>query len=458
MDAINLFVKNIIETRYEDLSPVTVQAVKTEVLDSIATALGGSTKSGVGELVDIIKEWGGNPQSTIFAYGIKCPAPNAAQVNGAMIHALDYDDGHPRAMVHTGCTAIPTTFAVAERMGGLSGKELITTIAAGVDFTCRVSLASRPGSDLMTVGWHPTALYGYLGAAAMSGRIMGLNQEKMLNALGIAYHQCAGNMQCIHDGVLTKRMGPGLASRGGITAALMAEKGITGARNILEGRAGLFHVYHGDDFNMKILTDGLGKKFEADNIGFKPYPCCGHNHAAIDATLSLRKKHNIQPDQVQEIIVYGGGATHALCIPLDVKRNPQTIVDAQFSAPWTVATALVKGKVTLEDFTLEAIKNQDILEISNRVSGQFEDKLTRHGVGPARVCIKLKNGAEYTEHVEFCLGSVERPMDFDDCVKKFYECYPSSLKPISAATADKIIDLIRHLEQVKDITEIIRML
>ncbi len=170
MDAINAFVKNIMKTQYEDLPPVTVQAVKTEVLDSIATALGGSTKAGVGELVDIVKEWGGNEQSTIIAYGIKCPTPNAAQVNGTMIHALDYDDGHPSAMVHTGCTAIPTTFAVAERMGGISGKELITTIAVGVDFTCRVSLASRPGSDLMTVGWHPTALYGYLGAAAMSGR------------------------------------------------------------------------------------------------------------------------------------------------------------------------------------------------------------------------------------------------------------------------------------------------
>lgn len=458
MDAIYSFVENFTNVKYEDLQPSVVEAVKSEVLDSLANALGGSSKAGVVELIDIIKEWGGKEQSTIIAYGIKCPTPNAAQVNATMIHALDYDDGHPKALVHTGCTTVPTCLAVAERMGGITGKELITTIALGVDFMARLSLASRPGSDLMEVGWHPTALYGYLGTAAMAARIMGLDQEKMLNALGIAYHQCAGNMQCIHDGALTKRMGPGLASRGGITAALMAEKGITGAKNCLEGRAGLFNVYHGGDYDIKILKAGLGKRFETENIGFKPYPCCGHGHAAIDATLSLRSRYRIKANQVQAITVYGGGAAYALCVPEEVKRNPKNIVDAQFSIPWAVATALVNGKVTLEDFTEKSIKNENILQISQKVTGQLDPDLTRHGVGPTRLSIKMKNGAEYTEYVEFCLGSVERPMTIDDCVKKFRECYPSSIKPLSADIAEKIIENILHLEDVKDATEIVRML
>ena len=458
MDAIYSFVENFCNVKYEDLQNSVVEMVKGEVLDSLANALGGSSQPGVVELLDLIKEWGGNEQSTIFAYGIKCPTPNAAQINCTMVHALDYDDGHQEALVHTGCTTVGTCLAVAERMKGISGKELITTIALGVDFMARLSLSSRPGSDLLVVGYHPTAFYGYLGAAAMAARIMKLDKDKMLNALGIAYHQCAGNMQCIHDGALTKRMGPGFASRGGITAALLAEKGITGAKNCLEGKAGLYNVYHGGDYDVKILKTGLGKKFEAEHIGFKPYPNCGHTHAAIDAILSLKTEHHIEADQVEAIYFYGGGAAYALCVPEEIKRNPTNIVDAQFSVPWAIATALVNGKVTVGDFTEKAIKNENVLKISRKVIGQLDPDLSRHGVGPARVSIKMKNGAEYSEYVEFCLGSVERPTTIEDCARKFRECYPSSVKPFSAETAEKIIDMILHLEDVKDVTEIVRML
>jgi 2-methylcitrate dehydratase PrpD len=275
MDVILEFVKNFSGIKYKNLPIAAVEAAKREVLDSLATALGGSSASGIKELVDIIKEWGGNEQSTVIAHGFKCPAPNAAQINGTMIHALDYDDGHPNALVHTGCVAVSTCFAIAERGGGITGKELITALSLGVDFMARLSLASRPGVSLFECGWHPTVLYGYLGAASMAGMIMDLDERKMINALGIAYHQCAGNLQCIHDGALTKRIGPGLAAKGGITAALMAERGISGASNILEGKAGLFNLYHNGEYDSRILTSELGSRFEIENIGFKPYPSCG---------------------------------------------------------------------------------------------------------------------------------------------------------------------------------------
>ncbi len=457
MDAKFKFVKNFTDIKYEDLPIAAVEATKNEVLDSLATAIGGSSQPGVGELVDIIKEWGGKEQSTIIAYGIKCPAPNAAQVNGTMIHALDYDDGNPAALVHIGCTTVPTCFAVAERMGGITGKELITTISLGADFMARLSLASRPGGSLFEYGWHPTVLYGYLGAAGMAARIMGLDEERMVNALGIAYHQCAGNLQCITDGALTKRMGPGLAAKGGITAALMAERGISGAKNLLEGKAGLFNLYHSGDYDARILTADLGKKFEVEKLNFKPYPCCGHCHAFIDATLSLMSKYNLKADQVKAINVFGGDAAYALCVPPEVKRTPRNIVDAQFSIPWTVATALAKGKVSIDDFTEKSIKGKEILEISQKVTGQLDPSLSRHGVGPGRVTIITKDGAEYTEEVEYCLGSPENPMTFDDCARKLRECSPHSIKPLSTGTVDKVIELVGKLEKLEDATEIIKL-
>ncbi len=458
MTAINDFVKNFTSTRYEDLPGDAVEAAKKEVLDSLATALGGSSKAGVGELVDMVKEWGGSEQSTIIAYGIKCPAPNAAQVNGTMIHALDYDDGHQVALVHIGCVAVSTSFAVAERMGKVSGKELIAAIALGGDFMARLGLASRPGTSALGSGWHPTTLFGFLGAAAMAGRIMGLDEEKMINAIGLAYHQCGGAGSGVGDGALAKRMGPGLAAKAGITAALMAERGITGERNSLEGRTGLFNTYMGGDYDVKILTADLGKRFEGVNIGDKPYPCCGLTHACIDAALALIARHDIKVDQIRDITVYGGQSVYGLCQPPEVKRAPRTIIDAQFSVPWVVATALVKGKVTVDDFTDEAIKRQEILKVAGKVTGRLEPAMSRHGVGPGGVIITMKDGTEYMEEVEHCLGSVERPMTFEDCAEKFRECAACSIKPLSADTVDKVIEMVARLEKLNDANEIIRLL
>ena len=458
MTAINDFVKSFTGTRYEDIPGDAVEAVKKEVLDSLATALGGSSKAGVGELADMMKEWGGAGQSTIIAYGLMCPAPNAAQVNGTMIHALDYDDGHQVALVHIGCVTISASLAVAERMGKVSGKELITAIALGGDFMARLGLASKPGSSALASGWHPTTLFGYLGAAAVAGRIIRLDEERMINALGLAYHQCGGAGSGVGDGALAKRMGPGLAARAGITSALMAERGITGERDPLEGRTGLFNTYMGGDYDPKILTAELGKRFEGVNFGDKPYPCCGLTHACIDAALALKTKHDINIDQILEIIAYGGQSVYGLSQPPEVKRNPRTIIDAQFSVPWVVAVALVKGKVTVDDFTDESIKRQEILKVAQKVSGKLIPEMSRHGVGPGGIIIKMKDGAEYQEEVAHCLGSVARPMNFADITKKFRECAASSIKTLPAAKVEQVIEMVERLEKQKDATGVIRLL
>jgi 2-methylcitrate dehydratase PrpD len=458
MNAINEFVKNFIKTRYEDLPKAAVDAAKQEVLDSLATALGGSTKAGVGELVDMVKEWGGAKQSTVIAYGFRCPAPSAAQVNGTMIHALDYDDGHQVALVHIGCVTVSTSFAAAERMGRVSGKELITAIALGGDFMARLGLASKPGSSALSAGWHPTTLFGFLGSAAIAGRIFGLDEDKMINAIGLAYHQCGGAGSGVSDGALAKRMGPGLAAKAGLTSALMAERGITGERDPLEGKTGLYITYMGGDYDPKILTADLGKRFEGVNIGDKPYPCCGLTHACIDAVLALLDKHKIDTDRVQEITAYGGRSVYGLCQPPEVKQNPRTIIDAQFSVPYVVAVALLKGRVTVDDFTDEAIKRPEVIRLARQVTGRLDEAMTRHGVGPGGVIIKMQDGTEYKEEVEHCLGSVERPMAFADVVKKFRECAPSAIKPLPAAKIEKVIDMASKLEQLDDATEIIRLL
>jgi 2-methylcitrate dehydratase PrpD len=343
-------------------------------------------------------------------------------------------------------------------MGKVSGKELITAIALGGDFMARLGLASKPGSNALSAGWHPTTLFGFLGAAAIAGRIMGLDEEKMINALGLAYHQCGGAGSGVGDGALAKRMGPGLAAKAGITSALMAERGITGERDPLEGRTGLFKTYMGGDYDPKILTADLGKKFEGVNIGNKPYPCCGLTHACIDAALALIARHDIKVDRIKDITVYGGQSVYGLSQPPEIKKAPRTIIDAQFSVPWVVATALVRGKVTVDDFTDESIKRPEILKLAQKINTRLEPAMNRHGVGPGGVTITMQDGTEYTEEVEHCLGSVERPMNFEDVTKKFRECAACSIKPLPADTVDKVIGMVGRLEKLNDATEIIRML
>ena len=454
MDAVDSFIRLFTTLDYTDLPAEAVAAVRKQVLDTLATAAGGRDQKGIRELVDVVREWGGAEQSTVIGYGLKCPAPHAAQVNGAMTHALDYDDGHQVAQVHIGCVTVSTAFAVAERMGGVGGREFITALALGADFLARLGLASRPHSSLIKSGWHPTPLFGYLGAAAVAGRLMGLDAVRLTNAIGIAYHQCAGNSQAVNDGALTKRMGPGLAARGGITAALMAERGITGARNILEGEYGMFNLYHGGDYDIDILTGGLGERFEVVNLGDKPYPCCGFSHAFIDAVLSLKSKHGIGPDRVREIHAWCGQTSYEISQPPEVKSVPRNTIDAQFSLQWAMATALVKGRVTVDGFTEAAIKDPAVLAVAGKVTAELDPAMTRHGVSPGRVRIVMSDGQACEEYVEHCLGSVARPMAFDDCARKFRECAGW----LPGETVETVIEMTARLETLDDAADIIRLL
>jgi 2-methylcitrate dehydratase PrpD len=453
MDAIERFTDLFTQGDYAILPPSAVVAVRQEVLDSLATALGGREQRGVPELVDLAKEWGGAAQSTVIGRAFKCPAPNAAQVNGTMIHALDYDDGHQVAQVHIGCVTVSTAFAVAERLGGVTGAKFTKAVALGADFLARLGLASRPHGSLIKSGWHPTPSFGYLGSAAVAGMLMELDKERLTNALGIAYHQCAGNSQAVNDGALTKRMGPGLAARGGVTAALMAERGITGAHNILEGEFGFFNVYHGGDYDVSILLDELGKRFEVVNVGDKPYPCCGFSHGFIDAALSLRKQHDIAPERIKAIHAWCGLTSYEISQPPEVKAAPRNPVDAQFSLQWAVATALLKGKVTAGDFTAEAITDAGMLALAPKITAEHDPGMDTHGVGPARLRITLDDGTEYEEYVPHCLGSAENPMTYPDVVRKFRECAAGYL---TDTQADEVVELVTRLESLADVTEVIR--
>jgi 2-methylcitrate dehydratase PrpD len=459
MDPTYTLAKNLIDTAYEDLPQDVVKITKIEILDTLGVALAGSTGPGVQELFKLLKSYGGKRQSSVIAGDTKLPVFHAAQINTTMAHALDFDDVLLRAALHPACIVVPTCLAMAEYVGKVSGKECMTAIALGVDLMTRMGLATKYPRGLRVTGWHLTSLYGVFGAAAIAGRLLGLNEEKMADALGLAYHQASGNLQVVVDGALAKRMGPGMATKDGIMAALMAKAGITGAKNCIEGEKGLYHLYHNGGYDRQALLQNLGKTFEGWDLTFKPHPCCRITHSCVDATLELVKQHNITPEQVQEITVYGGEAEYSMmCTPLEIKRKPRNCVDSIASIPWTVATAIVKRGVAMSDFTEEAIKNEKVLHIAQKINAELDPDLIRHsGPEPGRVKITTSNGT-YTKQVDYAYGDPKNPVTFDDVMSKFYDCASHSIKPIPAENIHKLADLVQTLEKVDDVNDIMKLI
>lgn len=266
-DAAKLFAHNIVNTRSEDIPSEAVDNTKRDILDTVGCALAGSSAPGTMEMLGLMNEWGGTQEATVLVYGDKMPSLNAALVNGCMAHARDFDDTYDLGLVHAGVSTVPAAFAIAERRGKVSGKELVTACALGQDMLLRMVASVTEWND-----FHATAIHGVFGATAAAGRLLGLDEEMMVSAFGIAYAQASGNVQAIHDGVLTKRLQAGHAARSGVLSALLAQRGFTGARESLEGQAGFFKVFYGGNYNREELFADLGKRFEGSRLGFKPYP------------------------------------------------------------------------------------------------------------------------------------------------------------------------------------------
>jgi 2-methylcitrate dehydratase PrpD len=269
MDVAYTLAKYIASAKFEDVPIQAVEGAKRIILDQLAAALAGSTACGAKEVVQEVSEWGGKPESTIWVYGKRVPVVHAVFANSVMTHGWDYDDTHLPTITHTGVVTVPPAFALAERKGKLGGKELITAVNIGIDVLTRLS-AGCPNAGKQ--GWHATTLFGSFAAAATAGHILGLSEEQMLNAFGLAYAQASGNGQCVRDGALSKRLQPGFAVKAALQGVLLAQRGVTGAQNSFEGEYGLYPVYTRGEYTSDVITAELGKRFETPNVAIKPYP------------------------------------------------------------------------------------------------------------------------------------------------------------------------------------------
>ena len=434
---------------FADLPAATRAATCNDILDTFGCLLGGSSAPGIAELARVVGGWGGVQQSQVMLRELRLPAPQAAMLNASMAHALDFDDTLDHGgSIHPGASVLAASLAIADMLGGVSGQRLLLAIALGLDVSCRVALAST-----VDRGWHRTAAMGVFGAAAASGKLLGLNVEQMVNALGIAFSQAAGNRQCILDGALTKRLQAGQAASSGVLAALLAAEGFTGAHDIFLGRFGFFELYQSGGHDPAKLVEDLGKEFRGDLLSFKPYACGRPQHAILDAAIAARNQLDLGTavdfGQIADVRVTVAptiiaeqfkGASH--------KRRPTQIVEAQFALPYLIAAALVHGRVGITE--VADIHNAQVLRVAEQMEG------IDAGREVDGITLRLRDGRTAAVTVGLPLGSPENRLSIEQLEMKFIDCARNAVRPLPDDAVHATAHAILQLEELQDVSGLLR--
>jgi 2-methylcitrate dehydratase PrpD len=398
-----------------------------------------------------IKEQRGRKESTLWLQRFGGPSVNVVLGLGVMIHSFDFDDYH-RSKIHPGAPVIPAAIAVGERIGA-SGQSVLTAMAAGYETMIRVSLATGPASSRLK-GWHLTGTTGTFGAAAAAGHLLGLGQEEMASALGMAGTQSAGLWAFTADGAMSKRFHAGRSSQSGVMAALLAQDGFKGPTQILEAVDGGFCRATSDEVDLGRITEGLGKEFLSAEMNIKPYACCASAHSAIDAVRQLIEKHKIIPSEIERVFVKTASGVKVQC---GFEYKPLSVLQAQMSLQYCMAVVLLEGQALLEQFTEEKISDPEILELARRVEILLDPEIER--IYPDKyaneVEILLRNGKRFEARVDHPSGSPENPMAFDQVVKKFESL---AGQVVTKDRIDAIIESVERIEKLSDIRKLTRLL
>lgn len=437
----------IVATRYEDLPPRVVSATKRSLLDAIGVMMAATTLgTGCEPFADLAREVGPGP-CTLIGRGETATGALAALANGALAHAIDFEDGHDGAPVHPNAVQIPAALAWAEMQGSVSGKAFITALAIGCDLACRMGLSLV--QDPAKLGWYPPPMLAAYGATAACAKIAGLNAEQIVDAFSLLLcssvcsgeikYSPASDMRAVRDAF------PAQAS---FQAVQLARAGVRGFDAPLEGNAGFFALYAGSKYEPDRLTRDLGKRFEGENLTFKIWPSCRGTHAAIEGALAIRAEIPGLLSRIEAIELTGHPVMAMLDAPHAAKRAPITAIDAKFSLPFTVATAIVEGAVTLDSFEPAALKNPTILSVAERVSFSPLDGLASGAIASGGIRIRLAGGDTRERFVAIPKGSPANPLSDEEIATKFWLCAQRATVAYDDTTIQTLIDQISRLQDI----------
>jgi 2-methylcitrate dehydratase PrpD len=440
---------------FADLEPAAVAGAKRGVLDTLGVSLAATT---LGEdaapILDLVREAGGHPHATVLGYGGRTTVADAAFVFGALAHMLDYDDIVDEAVVHPSAAVVAAALPLAERLGAVSGADLINAIAVGQDLAVRLSQSLHHHAPHH--GWLPSVT-AVFGATATAARLLALTPEQTQHALGLALHQAGGSRQAgAGSGSSFRAVRDGFNARAGVTCALLARNGLRGNQEAFEGRYGLFSLYFGGKYERADLLDALGVQFRGARAGVKPWPSCRFSHVFIAPLLRLINEHDLQPDDIAQITaVSGDDLLEEQCEPLAQRARPQQAIDAKTSLPFQLGKVVVGRTLTLDDFTTAGLLDPRAWAVADRVRWTLERTSAGPTLGSGRVEVDLRGGRRLVAETSTLPGSADDPISWDALEVKFGNCVAHSVTPLSDEQLASALATLRDLESAPDVTGIV---
>lgn len=407
----------------------TRDVVRDAFVDSIGCGLHGLTLPWAGIVSDFARELGGPAEAALWGRGTRVAAVNSVLAAGTAIHSFDFDD-HSRAKIHPGAVVVPVVLGLGQR-DRVHGDVLLTALVAGYETMNRVSLAANPGRARMR-GWHLTGAAGTLAAAAAASVVLGLDAKTTASALGLAGTQSAGLWAFTADGAMSKRLHPGRAAQSGVMAALLAQRGFLGPRQILEAEDGGLLFAMSDAFRPGEITRGLGSEWRADANCFKPHSCCGSNHACVDAAIDLMAENRLQVQDLARIIA---GIPSVVKTQTGFDYHADSVLNAQMSLRYNIAVAMIDGQALLEQFTADRIGEARVFELARRVEIEVDPELDRAypEIYGGQLTLVTHDGRRLFKRVDYSKGMPENPMSSAEIERKFMSLATAAVGVESAA-------------------------
>jgi len=459
-DAAEVFAAFASALQFDDLPDHIVVQAKLTIVDTVGVALAGAVRGeGAREVAAYAAAQGGIPAARVWSSGRPTTAVLAALVNGASARVLDFDDIVDYPQVHIAACVVPAAIAAAEaQRQPVSGKKLITALAAGAELQARLAAAIAPFLDLRSFPkLQPTQMFGYFSAALTAGLLLDFSPDKLLDALGLALMQAAGTQELVVHSPISVGKGiySGFSAQGGVQAAMMAHYGVVARGRIWDGAAGMFAAHYDGRYDRDALVAELGTTYYSSRRCFKMQPATLASHAFVEAALEAKHELDVAVEDIASVRLIVGPWSQAMCEPLQLRRRPQTSSAAMNNIPFCVAKALANGRIEIEDFEAEGRTQTEALVMVDRITYELDPSLGEtRTLEPGTVILTAADGRVCRKRVDYPLGHYLRPVESTALIKKFHRNLASAGNP--AIHADDFVARVWAMDHEQDVRDLIR--
>jgi 2-methylcitrate dehydratase PrpD len=424
----------VVASRFEDMPDNVVHEAKRALLHWIGCAVGGSHEQSVASALAAVTQFSGPPQASVFGRSERLDVLHAAFVNGVSTDVLSFSDTHPETLIHPTGVIGPALAALAEHRS-VSGKQLLHALILGFDVASRVSLAVYPWH--YDRGWHITGTAGAFGAGAAAGKVLGLDAERIVWALGISATAAAGLRGMF--GSMCKNFHSGRAAENGLLAAFLAQQGFDSVPDGIGGPRCFAHVL-GESPDFEAVVRNLGESYEITKNTYKAYPCGVVIHPVIDACVQIAAIEGFDLTNVAAVEIRG----NPFLLELTGRKTPTKTLEGKLSVFHSAAAALIARRIGEQEFADAFIQRRDVIALRDKVTVQPDTEIRED---EAHVSVRLRDGRTLRKHIEHATGTAERPMSDREIETKFRGlCEPY----LPASQITSLIDRCWNIAEVHD--------